>query len=617
MKKLFLILLTTLLPMLASAYDIEVKNADGKTIYYNWINDNTELEITYRFSPYEDYSGSIVIPDLVKYNGQNYSVTSIGKEAFNGCFGLTSVTIPNSVTSIGDYAFRACSGLTSVTIPNSVTSIGNCAFAACYGLTSITVEEGNSIYDSRDNCNAVIEKSKNILIFGCQNTIIPNSVTSIGEWAFCDCSGLTSVTIPNSVKSIGSYAFVGCSGLTSITIPNSVTSIGEGSFSSCSGLTSITISNSVTSIRKWTFQSCLSLTSITIPNSVTSIGEEAFYKCSALTSFTIPNSVTSIGNYAFEGCTGLTSLTIGNSVTSINIGIFAGCSGLTSITIGNSVKKIGGWAFSGCSGLTSITIPNCVTSIGESAFSQCFGLTSITIGNSVKTIGSCAFSGCSNLIDVTCYRETVPNTKSDAFQDSYIESATLHVPSASVDAYNAKEPWNNFKSIVAIDDETPTTQKCEKPTISYINGKLTYNCATEGAEYVTSISDTDIKTHYGNEISLTATYNISVYATKAGYDNSDVATATLCWIDKEPQTEGITDGIAQIAARPVLIKTDNGFITVEGVDERTNVSIYTTDGKQVGSAISQNSTATIATSIQPSSIAIVKVGEKSVKVIIH
>ena len=571
MKKLFLILLTTLLPMLASAYDIEVKNADGKTIYYNWINDNTELEVTYRFSPYEDYSGSIVIPDLVKYNGQNYSVTSIGDEAFRECSGLTSITIPNSVTSIGEYAFCDCKGLTSVTIPNSVTSIGNCAFAACYGLTSITVEEGNSIYDSRDNCNAVIEKSKNILIFGCQNTIIPNSVTSIREWAFCDCSGLTSVTIPNSVKSIGSYAFVGCSGLTSITIPNSVTSIGEGSFSSCSGLTSITISNSVTSIRKWTFQSCLSLTSITIPKSVTSIGEEAFYKCSALTSFTIPNSVTSIGNYAFEGCTGLTSLTIGNSVTSINIGIFAGCSGLTSITIGNSVK----------------------------------------------TIGSCAFSGCSNLIDVTCYRETVPNTKSDAFQDSYIESATLHVPSASVDAYNAKEPWNNFKSIVAIDDETPTTQKCEKPTISYINGKLTYNCATEGAEYVTSISDTDIKTHYGNEISLTATYNISVYATKAGYDNSDVATATLCWIDKEPQTEGITDGIAQIAARPVLIKTDNGFITVEGVDERTNVSVYTTDGKQVGSAISQNSTATIATSIQPGSIAIVKVGEKSVKVIIH
>ena len=210
MKKLFLILLTTLLPMLASAYDIEVKNADGKTIYYNWINDNTELEVTYRFSPYEDYSGSIVIPDLVKYNGQNYSVTSIGSSAFRECSGLTSVTIPNSVTSIGAYAFAGCTSLTSITIPNSVTSIGNCAFAACYGLTSITVEEGNSIYDSRDNCNAVIEKSKNILIFGCQNTIIPNSVTSIGEWAFCDCSGLTSVTIPNSVKSIGSYAFDFC-----------------------------------------------------------------------------------------------------------------------------------------------------------------------------------------------------------------------------------------------------------------------------------------------------------------------------------------------------------------------------------------------------------------------
>ena len=207
------------------------------------------------------------------------SVTTIGESAFANCSSLTSVAIPNSVTTIGESALSNCSSLASITIPNSVTSIGGWAFSGCSMLTSMVVESGNTIYDSRENCNAIIETETNILISGCKNTIIPNNVASIGQGAFYRCYPLISITIPNHVTSIGEYAFFKCSSLTSITIPNSVTSIGF-----------------------MTFYDCSSLTSVTIGNSVTSIGDYAFYDCSGLTSITCEaETPPTVGEYAFDG----------------------------------------------------------------------------------------------------------------------------------------------------------------------------------------------------------------------------------------------------------------------------------------------------------------------------
>ncbi len=265
------------------------------------------------------------------------------------------------------------------------------------------------------------------------------SVTSIDEYAFYGCSGLTSVVVPNSVTSIGRSAFFGCSGLTLITIGDSVISIGHFAFSGCSGLTSFTIPNSISSIGTCVFRYCSGLTSITIPNSVTSIGDQSFYGCSGLTSITIPNSVTSIDPNAFDGCSGLTSvnyigtiaqwcgidfvnsksnptyyshslsmngtplfnLVIPAGITEIKHYTFYGCSGLTSVTIPNSVTSIGNYAFNGCSGLASVTIPNTVTSIGNSAFYNCNGLTEITtLAPTAPTLGSDAFSGVSSTIPV-------------------------------------------------------------------------------------------------------------------------------------------------------------------------------------------------------------------------
>jgi hypothetical protein len=392
----------------------------------------------------------------------------------------------------------------------------------------------------------------------------------------------------------------------------------------------------VTSIGYRAFYYCFGLTSVTIGNSVTSIGGDAFYYCSGLKKVIVKDIAAWCG-IKFDGFysnplyyakhlysdedTEIANLIIPNSVTSIGNYAFYYCYGLTSITIPNSVTSIGNRAFYYCSGLTSITIPNSVTSIGNYAFEYCSGLTSVTIGSGVTSIGSQAFDGVDiptviSLIE-NPFKITGKTSDSRTFSQNTFNNATLYVPKGTIDKYKATDGWKDFLFIEegTGGGDTPTTQKCEKPTISYENGKLTFTSATDGAVCQYSITDTDIKAGSGNEVQLGVTYTISVYATKAGYDNSETATATLCWIDASPKTEGISDGVAQIAARPVLVKTDNGFITVEGIDDRTNVSIYTPDGKLVGSAISKNNIATIATSIQTGSIAIVKIGEKSVKVV--
>ena len=383
-----------------------------------------------------------------------FNVAIVSNE-WNEATGKGIITFDGELTTIGDYAFCDCDNLTSVTIPDSVTTIGEAAFAVCSNLAEFkgkfAADGGRCLI--KDNAFIAYAEAS-----GTEYTI-PDSVTTIGNWAFYFCSSLTSVTIPDSVTTIGDEAFVECHSLTSITIGDSVTTIGDYAFYGCTSLTSVTIPNSVTTIGWYAFYYCTSLTSVTIPDSVTTIGEGAFGWCSSLTSVTIPDSVTTIGDGAFVGCSSLTSVTIPDSVTTIGDEVFADCSNLAEFKgkfAANGgrclIKDNAIIAYAEASG-TEYTIPDSVTTIGEGVFDGCESLTSVTIPDSVTTIGNYAFAYCDDLTSVYCKAPTPPTLGFYVFDDN-ASGRKIYVPAESVEAYKAATNWSEYAAdIVGYDFE--------------------------------------------------------------------------------------------------------------------------------------------------------------------
>ena len=506
------------------------------------------------------------------------SILSIANGAFYGCASLKSVIIGSNVTSIGMNAFSSCLNLTSVIVPNSVTSIGSSAFSGCKGLTRVYISDlaawchiifSNSVSNPLYHAHHLYLDNTEI-----NELTIPNSVTSIGQYAFSGCSGLTSVTIPNSVTSIGTHAFYFCTGLTSIEIPNTVTSIENYVFAGCTGLTAITIPNSVTSIGQYAFSGCSGLTSVEIPSSVTSVGEEAFNYCNNLTSvvwkaqncslpgktsscpfygvrmqitsFIFGNEVENIPDYLCFEMNKLTSIEIPNSVTSIGTQAFSNCTGLTNVHI----SDLAAWcriAFSSLSSnplyyaghlymnsteINDIVIPDIITNIGGYAFSGYTGLTSITIPNSVKSIGDFAFRDCSGLKSVELSRKAPPTLGESVFYNC--SNSLIYVPCGTLDTY--KQSWSDYAGRISYHQYTVTGEVNLKEA-----GYITIPTATPCGDGVISAksnygyhfiqwSDGDISNprsfQLTQDTTFTAEFAKNIYTITVASDNTEYGAVT-------------------------------------------------------------------------------------------
>ena len=462
MKRNLLLFLISILPLMASAYDVEIEG-----IYYNVIKKAKRAEVTYGSSM---YTGNIQIPATIEVDGVTCDVVAIGDQAFGSCSKLVSVRIPNSVTSMGENVFEGCANLTTVVLSDNITTIEPGTFYGCRSLSSLT---------------------------------IPSNLTGIGSNAFVGCSCLQAVSIPNSVTTLGSGAFMGCTNLQSVDTGDGITTISKNTFASCVSLTSVTIGKKVWVIDEQAFAYCTQLASVRIPGTVGTIGVGAFRSCSSLTTVDIGKGVAKIERYAFADCSSLVSLNIPGSVTSIGNHAFRSCTSLSSITFENSNfdLTLGDYAFQYCSSLTTVILPSSITSIGSYAFQYCTNLTTLCLPRYVAKIGSCAFANCKELTDVYCLDTGLTDCSSNAFSNSDIGYATLHVPAITLPFYQIIDVWKNFGSIVALKKGDPGYIQPEGTPLEFLDDITALLCLIHydsNGDYQISLDEASAVTNIGN-----------------------------------------------------------------------------------------------------------------------
>ena len=549
-------------------------------------------------------TGDIVIPETVRHGNTDYTVTTVQSNAFKDNE-ITSISLPNTISVMGDACFESCSRLESVTLPAGLTSLGNSCFYDCRNLASVTLPEG---------------------------------ITTLGVNCFYRCTSLTPVTLPEGIEELGYQCFYGCTSLESVVLPGSLRTIGNNCFYDCSALKSVTFGGSIGALPEKCFYRCTSLESIALPEGVKELGENCFYSCSNLASVTLPESITRLADFCFAECTSLSSITLPNSITDMGFRCFFRCSGLESVTLPEGITLLPSNCFESCSSLVSVTLPGSILSLGSDCFISCTSLSSITLPEglemisgrcfyrctsltsiklprSLNYIGGSCFANCSYLTDVTCQWD-IPagvDADTDIFENIYTE-CRLHVPVGSTSAYMSTEPWSAFKYVVEADGQVVDPVRCATPVITYGDNGLVFSCETEGAEYHYSITASDaVKDGFSADgrIPLGASYVISVHASAAGCVNSDVAKATLCFIDAELNTSGIS----LTGQRGVVVSTSRGSVTISGLADGEQATLYSlggmvlSSGKAVGGSVTLNAGSAAG-------VAVVKIGGSSIKVML-
>ena len=443
MKKVLFIALALILPIIAKAF---VGNAEIEGVWYSIITKAKTAEVI-KPENGQTYTGDIIIPETIEYDGITCYVTAISERAFKDCYGLTSISIPPSITTIRGEAFFACTNLKAVYITD-ISSWCNISYEAL-----------STVQDYKGYSNPLYY-AHHLFLNGeeVKNLVIPNDVTSINEYSFIGGSYIKTILIPTSLKTINRGAFDFCNGINVVSIsdlsawcrmtlysnplsyahhlyindkeikdliiPDDITELKYGVFAGGSGFSTISIPQSVTEIGPYSFSGCSNVKEIEIPNSVFSIGHSAFRNCKSINSLSIPNNVNSIDSYAFYGCTGLSDVNFSNTVTTVKEAMFKGCSNLS-----------------------KIIIPNQVVKIERNAFEECSKLSEVYIGSGVTELDYKAFGSCTELLDVYCYADIIPYNNG-AFTDSYVEYATLHVKDNLINSYQSN--WHEFGKYVRL-----------------------------------------------------------------------------------------------------------------------------------------------------------------------
>lgn len=441
-------------------------------------------------------------------------------------------------------------------------------------------------------------------------TILPGAEV-LEDSCFAGCSNLTTIKIPSSVSKIGESSFYGCSGLTSVSIPAGVKELGWSSFAECTGLTSVSIPAGVTELNDSCFAGCCGLTSVSIPSSVSSLPSNCFKGCIRLTSVDIPSGMVELGDNCFAGCARLSSVNIPSTVIKIGWNCFSGCEKLRNVVVPGGVKEIGEGCFKECSNLSSISIPSSVTSFRDNSFSGCEKLSVITLQTSVSKLGVSCFKNCNNL-DTLYFKGAMPIGIVDA---EISTTCRIMVPNEHLDTYKEElssdyrylEAWNPD------DSDEYATEQCATPSISYENGEVRFSCDTPGVKYHYTITDDDIVNKAANKegkVSLTAAYNISVYASAKGYRLSETAEATLYWLGNEADATNIN----HVETRGIMTSADRGIVTVYGLKTGETAKFFTIDGQLIGSSSAVDGVASCAVS---ESLVIIKVGKYSLKLMVQ